>query len=78
MTGTFRRSASEVCAETEGNELHQWGKCAAAGTGEVPKRGEQNRSSSVHFLRKNRVGETQRVQSVQLHPQSVSFKTSAP
>lgn len=64
--------------ETEGNELYQWRKCPAAGTGEVSVKGTQNTSSSVHFLSKNTARETQRVQLVQLHPQSVSLKTSAP
>lgn len=83
MSGTFWKPprcycASEVCMETEGTEVYQWRMCPAAGTGEVPVKAEQNRSSSVHFHSKNRAGETQRVQLVQLHPQSVSLKTSAP
>lgn len=54
MSGTFLKPthcypASEVCIETEGNEVYQWRMCPAPGTGEVPVRAEQNRSSSVHF-----------------------------
>ncbi len=54
MSGTFWKSthgysASEVCIETEGNELYQWRMCPAPGTGEAPVKAKQNRSSSVHF-----------------------------
>lgn len=54
MSGTFWKStyccsASEVCMESDGNELYQWRMCAASGTGEVPVNATQNRSSSVSF-----------------------------
>lgn len=59
MSGTFWKwthcyCASEVCMETEGNGLYQWRMCPAPGTGEVPVKAKQNRSSSVHFHSKNR------------------------
>lgn len=65
MSGTFWKptycySASEVCMESEGNELYQWRMCPAPGTGEVPGKAKQNRSSSVHFHSKNRQGERPR------------------
>lgn len=40
--------------QTEGNEVYQWRKCPAPGTGEVPEKAKQNRSSLVHFHSKNR------------------------
>lgn len=67
--------------ETEGNELYQWRKCPAPGTGEVPAKKRPNRTGPVQFISTVKTGrgrQTQRVQLVQLHPQSVSFKTSAP
>lgn len=43
------------CVETEGEEEYQWRMCPAAGTGEVPVKAKQNRSSS--FPHREREGE---------------------
>lgn len=61
------------------NGLYQWRMCAAPGI-QVRFQSEPNRTGPVQFIStvKTERRETRRVQLVQLHPQSVSFKTSAP
>lgn len=52
--------------------------CFAPDPGEVPVTLEQNRSSSLYVHSWTRERENHKVQLVQLHPQTVSFKTSVP